>query len=511
MGNTETIAKNTAFLYLRMFLIMIINLFSLRLIIKSLGAEQYGVYNVIAGVITLLNSVSAVLASATQRFYSFYLGKGDESRLRKAFSTSIIIYSLFSIVTLILAETIGLWFVNNRLVIPSGSLEAANWLYQFTVLTFIISLFQVPYSASVIAHEDMGFFALVSLLDCVLRFLVVLVLFAFSAHRLELYGLFLLIVAATVLLIYARRGKLKYEECHFIKTRDKSLFKEVLSFSGWTFVGSIAGTGMIQCNTILVNLFFGAIVNAARGISLHVSSAINMLSSCFIMAIRPPMVKAYARGDNDYVIKLFKICNTLVFYLLLMICVPLYLEMDTILRVWLDTTDNNSILFSKLIVVYSLLFALHNPITIIMQAIGRLKEYHVPVESFIFLSFPLTYVLYKMGASAEYTYYTMIFSVLAAQVTRIIVLNKHYEPFSVRQYLMQFIFPASFVALSVFVSCSVVHSFVENSYIRFGLVLCTSIASSFVFAFVFGVNSEERSQIHVFVKHLLKTNSNESQ
>lgn len=505
-GNSKTqrIVSNTVYLYIRMFLILVINLFSVRLVIKALGMEDYGVYNAVAGVITLLSAVTAVLTSAIQRFYSFYLGKDEESKLRDIFSASIIIYAVFAIIVLLFGETFGLWIVTNKLVIPDESRVMALWLYQFTLVTFIATLFQVPFSAAVIAHEDMKFYSIISLFDCFLRFAIIFPLFCFESYRLGLYGFLLLLVAVVIFLCYMIKSRRSYQECKLQRIQDNSIFKSLLSYSGWTFYGSIAGTGMMQGNTILVNMFFGPITSAARAISLHVSSAVSMFSGSFITALRPPMIKSYAEGNHEYLLKLFRMCNIIVFYLLLLVSVPLIFEMDTVLSVWLDTKDAEAILFSRLIVIYTILLSLHHPFTILMQAVGKTKEYFVPVDTFTLLSLPVTYLLYKMGLPSEATYYTMITAIILAHVMRMHILKKYYPQFEVKHYVTSFVLPALIVTLLTVTLTSIPHILLENYVVRFLAVLITSTSLIIALALAISIKKDERAMIVSLVTQKFK-------
>lgn len=503
-AKTQKIVSNTLYLYVRMFLILFINLFSVRLIIKALGMEDYGIYNAVAGVITLLNGVTAVLTSAIQRFYSFYLGRNELLKLRDVFSASIIIYAAFAIVVLVFGETFGLWIVTKKLIIPEVSRDMAMWLYQFTLLTFIVALFQVPFSAAVIAHEDMKFFSIISLIDCFLRFVVIFPLFCIDTNRLSVYGILLFIVSLYVFLCYFIKSKKNYEECRMQQIKDKSIFKDLLSYSGWTFYGSIAGTGMIQGNTLLVNIFFGPITSAARAISIHASSAVNLFSSSFITALRPPMIKSYAENNHEYLMKLFRMCNIIVYYLLLVVSVPLILEMDSVLNIWLDTKDYEAVLFSRLIVIYTVILSLHHPFTIVMQAIGKTKEYFVPVDTFTLLSLPATYILYNLGLPSEATYYTMIIAVVFAHAMRMQILKKHYRYFDVRNYIMTFVLPALFVTVVTVAFSLILHNILDDKLMRFIIVLLASMCLIVSLSLIISVKKEERAMIYSFIRKIRK-------
>lgn len=499
-NKSKRIVKNTALLYVRMLFVMIINLIAVRFILKALGVEDYGIFNVIAGVVTLLSSVSSVLATATQRFYSYDIGNDNTSHLNIIFSSSIVIYLLLSLFVILIGETIGLWFVNFKLVIPNDRLVAANWIYQFSIFSFVFSIIQIPYSSAVIAHEDMGFFAIISTSECVLKFIAAIVLLYIPFDRLIIYGSLLLLISIIIFLSYAYMGIINYSECHFRKPPDKVSYKEMLSFSVWTLFGSLAGVGMIQGNTILVNMFFGPIVNGARAIALQVYSGLTSFSSSFITAIKPQMVKSYAEGDYEYLLKVFYLSNKLIYYCLLMIGIPLILEMRTVLDVWLNSTSANSILFSQIIVVYCIIMALNNPITIIMQATGFVKQYFVPVETITLLCLPMTYVLFKMGYPAYTTFYAMIVVAVAAHFVRILCLKKYFCYFSIQKYTLSFIIPAVFITLIAYLFCLFIHLHVSSMALRFFGVLSSSCLIIIILTYLFGLDKKERVSFNNLIR-----------
>ncbi len=501
-SNTKRIAKNTTFLYIRMMVVMIINLYAVRLVLNALGAEDYGINNVVAGVITMLISVSSVLSTATQRYYSYSIGENKLERLRNIFSTSINIYALLSLIVIILGETVGLWFVNTQLVIPDERMNAANWIYQFSIFSFIFTCIQVPYFAAIIAHEDMGIFAVISTAECVLKLISVLLIFVIPLDRLIIYGATLFLISTLVLISFIMVGYSKYAECRYQKPTEKTLFKELLSFSGWALFGSVAGVGMSQVNTILVNIFFGPLVNAARAISLQFDLAVSSFSSSFIMAIRTPMIKAYAEESYLYLNKIFNLSNKLIYYCLLMVCLPLIFEMNTVLILWLITTDPQTVLFSRLILVYALIMSLNNPISIIIQATGHVKEYHVPVETFTLLCVPATYILFKLGYPAYSTYIVMIIASVASHVVRLICIKKYYKAFSYSEYIKLFLLPAFAITLVASFFVFLIHRSIMNTLLRISAVVFLSVVCVAAFALLIGFSRSEKDVLKQLITSL---------
>jgi len=501
-NKTTRIAKNTTLLYIRMLIIMIINLYTVRVVLNTLGVEDYGIYNVIAGVVTMLNSVSSVLSTATQRYYSYSLGENKTECLRNIFSTSINIYAVFALTIIILGETLGLWFVNTQLVIPTERMLAANWIYQFSIFAFICTIIQVPYSAATIAHEDMGIFAIISTAECVLKLITVFLLLVIPYDRLIMYGVALLIISILVFISYQTIGSRKYEECHYYKVTEKSKYKEILSFSGWSLFGSIASVGMFQVNTILVNIFFGPLVNATRAIALQINTALSSFCNSFIMAIRPQMIKSYAENDYLYLNKIFILSNKLIYYSLLMACLPLIFEMGTILSWWLKTSDPQTVLFSRLIVVYALILSLNNPISIIIQATGHVKEYHIHVEFFTFLCVPATYILFKLGYPAYTTFITMIVAIIASHLVRLICLKKYYKPFSFLEYLKTFLLPAFVITLMAASFAFLIHISILNTTLRLCISILVSVLFVLILTSLIGLSKTEKKVLRIVITNL---------
>lgn len=441
------IAKNTILLYFRMVIVMIVNLFTVRLLYLALGNSNYGIFNVIFGFVIIFQSVSSVLATSTQRFFAFSIGRKEFNEIPKIYTSSIIIYSYLTVAILLIAETVGLWFLNNYLNFPQDCIVCANILYQFSILTFIFTIFQSPFVSVILACEDINIYAVITLCDTFLKLLGTSLLFVIPFKRLEIYGIILMIISFIILSAYIIVLQKRYPICKFKKHSDRSLYKQMLSFSGWHLFSSLASVGMVQINTILVNIFFGVIVNAARAIALQINSAIISFTSSFITALRPPMIKAYADGDYLTLNKLFELSNKTIFYLLLIVLLPIYLTMNEVLTIWLGKVDDMTVLFSRLIVIYSIILALNNPISIIVQATGNVKLYFSLVEIFTLLCPVFTYIAFKFGAPPQATFYIMIVAVILSHLMRILCLKKIYNSFQILKYLKTFLLPGFLVCL----------------------------------------------------------------
>lgn len=502
--SSSRIAKNTIVLYVRLIITMIINLYMVRVVIKALGAEDYGIFNVVAGVVTMLSCLTSILSSSIQRFYSFSLGENNREKLNKIFVSSIDLAFIFSLVVLVLSETFGLWFVNKLLVIPPEKIIEANWVYQFSILLFIISIIQIPFMSAIIAHEQMNLFAIITTLECLLKLIAALPLNLFAENRLALYGIGLFLAQFVCFLIYFIYSYKHYPECKYNKyNRDISVKKDLLSFSGWVFLGSVAGIGMNQVNTILVNIFFGPITNAARAIAIQVSNAINSFAGNFILALRPPMIKLYANKEYGGLNLMFDLCNKFVFFCMLFISMPLIFEMPYILDLWLGVSDSDSILFCRLMVVYVFIMALNNPISIIMHATGKVKQYHLYVEIFTILCVPATFILFYLGYPAYTTFIIMIIAAILSHIVRLVCLHINYKDYRINDYFTKFIIPSSLISFIIITVIYFIHHIQFNILLKLMVELITTLVLILVLVYIIGLTKLEREFVTHFVKSVM--------
>lgn len=494
-SNSKRIAKNTAFLYVRMLFVMLINIFSVRFVLKGLGVVDYGVFHVVAGLVTMFTSISHVIASATQRFLSYAIGEGRENRVSEVFSASFNIYALMAIIALVVGEAVGVWFINTQADIPVERMSAANWVFQFSIISLVIGLMTAPFSALIFAYERMQVFSIVSVAECVLKFLLALSLLRISGDHLIIYGIGLLtikILHFTAYFILSRRGG---GDCHYVHHLEKALYKKMLSFSGWTLFSSSASIGISQLVTMVTNVFFGPVVNAARAIAFHLSSATNSFTNNIIIAIRPPMIKYYAQGKHNTVKSYFNFSNKAVFYSLLFILLPIFFEMETVLKLWLDVSDAQTVLFCRLILVYVLILSLNNPISIIIQATGNIRAYSTYVEIPTLLCFPVTWALYALGMPPESAFYVMIVAILLSHIIRLLCLKKLFPIFSYRDYLFRFVVPAFLVLLLVSVALFVVRYFISVGILRLMVSVTVGAFVLIVSCLLFGLTKYERDMI----------------
>jgi O-antigen/teichoic acid export membrane protein len=319
-NNNKRIARNTLLLYFRMLLTMAVSFYTVRVVLDTLGVRDYGIYNVVGGVVTMFSFLSATMASASQRFFAFEIGRKNFEQLKKTFGITMTIYFIIGLVILILAETVGLWFLNTRMTIPLERLEAARWVYQFSILSFMVTMFSIPYNAAIVAHERMNAYAYVSIMEVLLKLGAVYMLVAFSFDKLKLYSILIFVVISITSMTYRIYCRKNFEECRVSFYWEKGLFKEIVTYSGWNLFGALASIFNNQGINIMLNLFFGPVVNAAQAIAYQINTAINQFVQNFLMAARPQITKYYANGELEQMLKLVFQSSKISFFLLFIMC-----------------------------------------------------------------------------------------------------------------------------------------------------------------------------------------------
>ena len=493
-SDKKVIAQNTLFLYVRMFLIILVSLYTVRVVIQTLDIIDYGIYTAVGGIVLALSFLSQTIASASQRFFAYELGRKDYLKLKRTFSVILIVYIAIALVILLIAETLGLWFLNNKMTIPTDRLEAANWVYQFALFSFVVRILANPYNAIIIARENMKIYAYVSIVEAFLKLSIVYLLVVFSIDKLKLYAVLIFVVTCIVSAIYCFICRRKYEEAHFIFYWDKGLFKSVFSYSSWSLFGTMAGVANNQGTNLILNVFFGPILNAAYSIAFQVSTVIQQFSGNFFMAIRPPLIKSYAEKDYDYMMQLFYLSSRFSFLLLYAIILPLTLEVEFVLKLWLGSVGEYMVLFTRLILIYCLVLALSNPITIIMQAAKKVKLYHGVVDSFVLLTLPLSYLFFKFGCPPESTLIISIVILIIAHAIRIWTLTQ-VVTFSVKDYFLKFIFPALIVVVLSIIPALFIQSLIQHEWMQFLTVCFVSFLCIGLCGYYIVLSSTERSQL----------------
>lgn len=423
--NNKRIARNTLFLYCRQLVTMLISLYTIRVVLNVLGATDYGLYNVIGGVVALFSFISGTMASATQRFISYELGKEKQQNCKIIFSSSMLSYIIIAIVVLILAETIGVWFINYKLVIPEGRMLAANITYQTSIIAFIITLLIIPYNAAIIAMEKMDIFAYLSILEAVLKLLIAYLIKVFEFDYLITYSILMLISISITQSLYRLYCKKVFDYCTFsIKDKDISLIKKMTSFAGWNVIGSIASILRNQGLNILINLFFSASINAAYGITMQINNAVTNFSNNFYTAVRPQLVKSYSKGDIRGMISLGFQSSRLAFFLLLFISIPLLCNLNSLLSLWLNEVPLYTTIFTKIIIITSLIEVFSIPLVNMLQACGKIKSYQTIVSIIYLMALPISWILLKYGYSPQITLIVNLGLVIISFIPRLYICKR---------------------------------------------------------------------------------------
>ena len=422
-SRSSQIAKNTIMLYGRMLFVMAISLYTSRVILSALGIEDFGIYNVVGGIVTIFTMVSSSLQAAISRFITFAIGKKDMEYMRLIFSTSISIQWILALAFLVLAETLGLWFVNAKLVIPAERLTAANWVFQFSIATFFIQLISVPYNSCIIAHEKMSVFAYISIFEGISKLLVAILISFATVDRLILYSIFLAGISIIVRIVYGWYCKREFEECSFSLVYNKETFHQILSFAGWNIIGATSAVCRDQGGNILLNLFGGPVVNAARGIAIQVNGAVLGFVSNFQTAINPQIIKSYATGDKEYLLKLIFLGARFSFYILLIILIPLCVNAEYVLHLWLKDVPDFTTEFTVLVLLFSLVESISGPLTVSVYATGKIKSTQIIVGGLQMLNFPISYLLLRLGYSPISVYIIAILVSIFCLIARLFILR----------------------------------------------------------------------------------------
>lgn len=496
---SRRIAANTVILFTRMFIVMLVNLYAVRIVLDRLGIEDYGIYNAIAGVVTFTSFISGVMELSIQRFYSIAIGERDKKKQNEIFTLSMVIILSTSVITFLIMETVGLWMLHTQLTIPETRVYAAEWCFHTSLISFSLTMLQIPFSSAIFAHEKMNVYAFISTTDCILKLAAALSIGIMTTDNLVFYSLTVMVTGFIVFMCYAIYGTIKFPECKITKTRNTPLLKDLLSFSGWTLLGSVAKVGTFQGNTIMLNIFFGPSANAAFAIAMQISNAFNALCNSMVLAMRPAMIQAYAEKNPVYLNKLFDLSNKFILYILLAVAFPIIYETDNILELWLPNVTKEMIIFTRLIIIYIICLALNNPITIIMQALGKVKQYFVPVEAASLLCLPITAIFFKFGLPAQWAFISMISTCVISHIIRLLCLKHYYKPFSFPKYVRSLILPAVLITISS--TCITILAIQNTTGLMYHIMGCV-IVPIFILLQVFflGLSEKERTMIINFIR-----------
>lgn len=502
-SNPGKLAKNTLFLYFRLILVLGVSLYTSRLVLAELGIEDFGIHNVVAGVVMMLSFLNGSMAAATQRFLSFELGRGQQEEVRNVFSTAQLIHIAIAVIIFILAETIGVWLLNNVLTIPENRLSAAHWVFQCSVIAFMVTVVQVPYMAAIFAQERMGLYAYVSILDVGFKLANVFILVTLDADKLMLYGVLNLCATVIVALIYATLCWKIFPECRFSLKITGSKIKVMTSFVGWNLSAHIASALSVHGSNILLNVFFGPAVNAARGVAMIASGSIQEFVNSFQIASAPQITKTYSSGEIEQEKVLILSACKITFFLLFLLAFPVFLETDLLLKLWLNAPPAETSLFLKLILVDAMICTSANPMYHAIMATGDIKKYQMIASSFVLGTFLAFWILLELGFPDYSVFCLSILCSLILLGLRLEFLSRMID-FSTAKYFRVVVLPGfKVVLISIIIPIIILLNF-DEGLLRLFLV-CVGAFSSTIFSVYFlGLNVEERTFLNRKLESVLK-------
>lgn len=502
-SNNKRIAKNTLLLYFRMLLTMVVSLYTSRVVLGALGVEDYGIYNVVGGVVAMFSMLSGSLSAAISRFITFELGKGDKEKLARVFSSSVTIQVGLCAIVLILAETVGLWFLNNKMVIPESRTYAANWVYQLSLLTFVINLVSVPYNAAIIARERMSAFAYISIFEAVSKLIVAYCIIISPIDKLILYAIMLATIAIIIRIIYGVYCKKRFEECTYHFIYDPDLLKQMFGFAGWNFIGASSALLRDQGGNIVINLFCGPVVNAARGIAFQVNAAIHSFVSNFMTALNPQIAKSYASGDRQYMMTLLFQGARLSYYILLLLSLPVIINTHYILHLWLGQVLDHTVLFVQLVLVFGMCESISSPLVTAMLATGKIRNYQLVVGGCQMMNLPISYILLRLGAIPETV---LIVAIAISQVclaTRLYMLRRLIG-LKAKDFMVKVYFNVILVSLLSAILPVLLSVYLQESLLEFMVLCVVSVSATMLVEFYIGCTKNERQFVITRVKKIIR-------
>ena len=488
-------AKNTLLLYFRMLFMMGTSLYTSRVVLNTLGVEDYGIYNVVGGIVAMFGFINASMSSATQRYITFALGKGNKNWLQTVFCTTLQIHTLIAGIIVLLGETIGLWFLYNKMQIPADRMFSAFWVLQISIISAVIMIISVPYNADIVAHEKMSAFAYISILEVALKLAIVYILVVFSFDKLILYAFLLLAVQVFIRFCYSIYCNRHFEETKYKHIWNKTLFKETTNFAGWSMFGNIAVVSYSQGLNLLLNAFFGPIVNAAQGVAVQVQSAIQQFVGNFQMAINPQITKAYAKGELGEMHKLMFRSARFSFFLLFFLSLPVLFETNFILTIWLKTVPEYTMVFLRIMICTSLIYTLSNPLIVANQATGKVKRYQTICGTILLMILPISYLCLRLKCPAYSVFIVHFIMELLTQLARMLLLRQLID-IKIKDYFTLVYGKVMIVRVVSIILPALVYFNMEANVSRFFVVGFLCVISVSTATYLFGLYSNER----VFVK-----------
>lgn len=499
MSDSKKIIKNSIFLFIRLILTTFISFFSTRIILDRLGVVDYGIYNVIGGVVVLFTFINNSMTSSTQRNLTHELVVGNLKSQITLFNASLRIHLVIAILGIILLETFGQYFVYNVLNIPQDKMFAAQVVYQCTIIMFFLNIIMVPYQAAINAHEHMHIIATRGVIESIAKLIISLSL-GLYLYKLEMYSILLLLLTLILSGSYYLYCRKRYEECQVLNISiDKNIYKSLTSFAGWTLFGAISSLVRKQGSTILINIFFGAASNAAFAIASQISNQLNILSETLLKAIAPQIVKNYSKNNLKEMIKMMCIASKYSYFLFIIVAIPFYIDLEYILKLWLKNVPNYTLVFSKLIIFNVLLDVLLGPMITSIQATGKIKNYQLTSGLVFILNLPTAYVFLNLGFDPQVVIFSNIFFTILIGIIRLYFLNKLIG-LSIINWLRDVLFKAVFITIIAYLSLYYLKNIVNEGLIRLFILSILSIILCSFLIFIFGMKREERNYLINFLQ-----------
>ena len=503
LPDNNRIAKNTLMLYLRMILVLGIAIYTSRVVLNTLGVEDYGVYSVVGGFVSMLAYFNSVCVGASQRFLSFAIGKGDAEAINITFATCKRIHLLLAIIIILISETFGLWFVNYKMVIAADRIVAANWVYQCSLASLFITVISIPYTAAIVAHEHMHVYAFVSILDVLLKLVILFLLVIIPADKLIVYALLHIGITLVLRIIYTVYCRRHFEECRVKAFLDKQISRKMFSFAGWTAMGSLGFSFKDQFSNMILNNFYGTSINAARGIAMQVNSAVSSFSDNFFTAIKPQIVKQYAAGNIEQSQKLVYAGARYSFFLMSLFSIPVIINIDNILHLWLGVVPEYTSQFLIITLLSSLIYSLTTSTSTAIQATGNIKVFQIGVTFIMLLELPAAFFILRAGCEPPMALIPGIVTTILALIFRFIVLKKQIQSYSLRKYFIGTVLLCLLLFCISFVICFIINRYIPNGLIGMflSLMMCLFVTGTIIL--LFGINKYERKLLMHFVANKL--------
>lgn len=498
-NKTKQVAKNTFFLYIRMIVVMLVTLYTSRVVLQALGFSDYGIYNVVASIVVFLNFLQAALRNATFRYTTYEIGRGDNGRLNQVYSMAINSHLLLGVIVVILLELVGVWFLNTHLNIPKDRMYAANWVFQFSLITVFISIVRTPFESLILAYERMDFYAIISIVEVLFKLAIVYLLSIIFIDKLILYSILLAFITLFLSIGYYLYCKRVFYDCQYIIFWDNQLLLDFTRYSGWSLLVNGACMARSQCITFFFNIFLGLIANAALGIANQIINALNMFVTNFTQAFNPQIVKSWASSEYDYFMRIIYISSKLSYYLLLLVCIPVIVNIDFILQLWLGDYPEYTDVYIETIVFYYLVEAMQTPLVTAVHATGKLKQHQIIISSVVFAFIPISYFLLRLGYSGTYVLGLNAVTNLLCAIARVLIMRNLIN-LDLNQYTKIVLRP---IVLVSFISLLVVVFFKytsEDNWQSFIVSCILSVIAVIISSYYLGIDKQERHALNLLLK-----------